>query len=49
MGASVLLVIMLLIGLFWLSIRFSIWIIKTAIKEALREYEAERGSHNAYR
>ena len=49
MGASIVLVIMLAIGLIWLSIRYSIWIIKTAIKEALREYEAEKGARNAYR
>ena len=26
----------------WLAVRSQIWIIKTAIKEALREYEAEK-------
>ena len=49
MGAAIIIAIMLAIGLIWISIRFSIWIIKTAIKEALREYEAERGNRNAYR
>lgn len=49
MGASVLLALLLVVGLIWLSIRFSIWIIKTAIKEALREYEAEKGARNVYR
>ena len=49
MGASVVLVILLVVGLIWLSVRFSIWIIKTAIKEALREYDAEKGARNAYR
>ena len=44
MGAAVVLVILLAIGLIWLSIRFSIWIIKTAIKEAIREYDAEKRS-----
>lgn len=49
MGAAVILVIILAIGLIWISIRFSIWIIKTAIKEALREYETEKGNRNVYR
>jgi hypothetical protein len=34
-------------GIIWISIRITIWIIKTAIKEALREYDEEkrRGLH----
>lgn len=49
MSAAVVLAILLAVGLIWLSIRFTIWIIKTAIKEALREYDAEKGARNAYR
>lgn len=42
--AAILLLIVLIPALIWGCIRFTVWIIKTAIKEALREYEAEKES-----
>lgn len=49
MAAVLLLSLVLLAGLVWLAIRIQIWIIKTAIKEALREYDAEKtGGHTNY-
>ena len=42
MGAAIILVLLLLAALIWGCIRLSIWIIKTAIKEALQEYDAEK-------
>ena len=33
-------------AMIWAGIRITIWIIKTAVKEALREYDAEKtGCH----
>ena len=37
-----LLMLFLAAAMIWAGIRITIWIIKTAIKEALREYEAEK-------
>ena len=43
MSAALIITFLLLFaGLVWCCIRLSIWIIKTAIKEALREYDAEK-------
>lgn len=41
-SAVILLMLVLIPALIWGCIRLTIWIIKTAIKEALREYEAEK-------
>lgn len=43
MAAAYILFFLLLIFLAWGLVRLSIWILKTAIKEALREYEEEKG------
>lgn len=46
MGAAIVLVIVLFAAILWGFVKLFIWIIKTAIKEALREYEAEKeGRH----
>ena len=47
MGLGYIFGIAFLVLFIYLGIRFQIWIIKTAIKEALREYDAEkkRGLH----
>ena len=41
-GFFILLVLIVIAVLIWGGIRLSIWIIKTAVKEALREYNAEK-------
>lgn len=46
--AAYILIFLIAAGLVWLAIRFQIWIIKTAIKEALREYDAEKRSGHTY-
>ena len=41
-----LLMLLLAAAMVWAGIRITIWIIKTAVKEALREYNAEKaGGH----
>ena len=42
MGAAVVLALVLFGFLLWGCVRLTIWIIKTAVKEALREYDAEK-------
>lgn len=39
---SIVIILALLALFIWIPIRITIWIIKKAIKEALREYEAEK-------
>lgn len=46
MGALIVLVLLAACGIIWLCARLFIWIIKTAVKEALREYDAEKGKRN---
>lgn len=41
MGAWIVLALMAIAALVWACVRLTIWIIKTAIKEALREYDME--------
>lgn len=41
-GSFIILVLLLIAALIWGCIRLTIWIIKTAVKEALREYDAEK-------
>lgn len=41
-GAFFLLALVLLAVLIWAGIRLTIWIIKTAVKEALCEYDSEK-------
>ena len=45
-GAAIVLALVLFAALIWGCIRLTVWIMKTAIKEALREYEQEKGSRN---
>ena len=45
-SAAIVLAFVLFAALIWGCIRLAIWIIKTAVKEALREYEQEKGSRN---
>ena len=40
-SAAIVLAFVLFAALIWGCIRLTIWIIKTAVKEALREYDAE--------
>lgn len=42
MGAAILLGLMILAFLVWACVKLTFWIIKTAVKEALREYDAEK-------
>ena len=42
MGALIILVISGICLIIWGCVRLTIWIIKTAVKEALREYDAEK-------
>ena len=42
MGAAIVLGILVFCLLVWAFVRLMIWIIKTAVKEALREYDAEK-------
>lgn len=42
MGAAIVLVILVFALLVWAGVKLTIWIIKTAVKEALREYDAEK-------
>ena len=46
MAAIYTLLLVLIPALIWGCIRLTVWIIKTAIKEALREYEAEKEARN---
>lgn len=41
-GSFIILALLAIAALIWGCIRLTIWIIKTAIKEALREYDAEK-------
>ena len=41
-GFIVILAGLLLAGTIWLLFRLQVWVIKTAIKEALREYDREK-------
>lgn len=47
-AALIIIALMLLAGLVWGCIRLSVWIIKTAIKEALQEYEAQKYGQNEH-
>ena len=42
MGALIVLVILGICLIVWGCVRLTIWIIKTAVKVALREYDAEK-------
>lgn len=44
-GAVIILILLAVAALIWGCIRLTIWIIKTAVKEALREYDAEKQNH----
>lgn len=46
MGAAIVLFIFAGGALVWGCIRLTIWIIKTAVKEALREYDAEKNGQS---
>ena len=42
MGAMIILVLLGVSLIVWGCVKLTIWIIKTAVKEALREYDAEK-------
>lgn len=42
MGAMIILALLAVAALVWGCIRLTIWIIKTAVKEALQEYDAQK-------
>ena len=41
-----LLMLLLTAAIIWVSIRITIWIIKTAVQEALRDYDAEKAGRH---
>ena len=45
MGAMIVLVLLAVAALIWGCVRLTIWTIKTAVKEALQEYTAEKQNH----
>lgn len=47
-GAHIIIALLLLAGLIWGCIRLTIWIIKTAVKEALQEYDAQKYGQNKH-
>ena len=47
-AALIITAIILLAGLIWGCIRLTIWIIKTAVKEALQEYETQKHGQNEH-
>lgn len=46
MGALIVIALLAVAALVWGYIRLSIWIIKTAIKEALQEYDAQKNGQS---
>ena len=46
MGALIVLILLAIVFVAWLLVRLIIWIIKTAVKEALREYDKEKESRH---
>lgn len=46
MGALIVIALLAVAALVWGCIRLSIWIIKTAIKEALQEYDAQKNGQS---